>query len=348
MAKPVAVDLFAGCGGLSLGLRNAGFRVAAAVECYEPAARTYAANFRRTALLRADVRDVSGADILHTAGTRKLDLLAACPPCQGFTSLTSKHPRIDPRNELVAEVVRLADELRPRTVMFENVPRLVESKKGKVYFERLVGELEDLGYRISWFVADAADFGTPQRRRRLIVFAGKKEIDPPAATHGPATDTAWNTVREAIGAERSPATFRGDIAECAGLADWHVVRNLGPANKARLAAAKPGGSRADLPNELRPNCHKNSSNGFRNVYGRMIWDAPSPTITGGCTSPSKGRFGHPSRQGTISVKEAAILQDFPPTFKLATPFIDQACQLIGNAFPARLASAAARRVIETL
>ena len=114
------------------------------------------------------------------------------------------------------------------------------------------------------------------------------------------------------------------------------VRNLAPQNVARLKAIKAGASRTSLPKALRPDCHKNNS-GFSNVYGRMSWDKPSPTITGGCTTLSKGRFGHPSALRTISVREAAALQSFPDDYIFDTEFIDRACIMIGNALPPKFA-----------
>ncbi|WVD66552.1 DNA cytosine methyltransferase [Orbus sturtevantii] len=125
--------------------------------------------------------------------------------------------------------------------------------------------------------------------------------------------------------------------------NWHVTRNLSSINVERLKYVKPGGPRYDIPEHLRPKCHQGKNVGIGNVYGRMRWDAPSPTITGGCTVLSKGRFGHPTELRTISVREAARLQTFPDTFEFATEFVDHACKIIGNALPcefARIMSAA--------
>lgn len=348
-STPVAVDLFAGAGGLSLGLQRAGFRVAAAVEARPAAAETFRLNHAGSVVITSDVRRITSAQITDAVGSR-IDLLAACPPCQGFTSLTSRWRKEDPRNKLVDEVVRFAAELRPRAVMFENVPRLAESAKGRRRFERLLRHLEALGYVMSWYIAEAADYGTPQYRRRLIVYGASKTLTFPEPTHGPRSTAGkrWRTVRDVIEAQSEPQIFKRREKTTASLRSWHVVRDIGAANIARLRVARPNGNRWELPNELRPPCHRDSSEGFRNVYGRMTWDHPAPTITGGCTSPSKGRFGHPRRLGTISVKEAALLQDFPASYRLATPYIDEACELIGNAFPANLAEVAAEQVLRAL
>jgi DNA (cytosine-5)-methyltransferase 1 len=342
---PIAVDLFSGAGGLTRGLALAGFSVGAGVELNANAAKTYQLNNRSTIVFNQSVRSLSGAAIKEAVGGN-VALLAACPPCQGFTSLTSKLSRVDPRNNLPREVVRLAREIKPAAIMFENVPRLATSPRNTRRFKRLLSSLEDLGYRTSWAVLEAADFGTAQFRSRLIVFGARREIDPPTPTHAREAHgkvKAWRTLEDAIKGEGAAALYDPGKPLGKTLRDWHVVRRLAPLNKARLAAARPGAPRWELPDELRPDCHKGSSAGFANVYGRMVWDQPSPTITGGCTSPSKGRFGHPTRARTISVMEAGMLQDFPKGHRIAADGIDEVCQMIGNAFPARLAAAAARQ-----
>lgn len=108
--------------------------------------------------------------------------------------------------------------------------------------------------------------------------------------------------------------------------DWHVVRELSRKNIERIKAAKAGETWTQIPEYLRPACHRDGYIGFTNVYGRMEWDRPSPTITGGCTTFSKGRFGHPEADRTISVREAALLQTFPLDYRLDTPYMDLCLQ----------------------
>jgi len=130
---------------------------------------------------------------------------------------------------------------------------------------------------------------------------------------------------------------------------WHVVRDLRQQTKARLRAALPGRARFELDDDLLPECHQNGYQGFRNVYGRMSWEKPSPTITGGCTTPAKGRFGHPDRRRTtISVREAALLQTFPARFDFVTDSIDAACEIIGNAVPPVFAEVLGKQLARSL
>lgn len=347
MTNPTAIDLFSGAGGLSIGLKDAGYDVVAGVELDEQASATFALNNPNAKAICGDIRKVSPWQLKKDLGKR-VSLLAACPPCQGFTSLTSKFRRDDPRNDLPSDVLRFVRALRPKAVMFENVPRFLTSANGRRRFDLVVSELMELDYKVSYAILQAADFGTAQMRRRLVVFAADREIEPPTPTHSAAPNSeqsAWRTLSDQIrGLEPAREFEPGSLQGVRPLSDWHVTRRLNDLNKQRLAASTPGGARWDIPDELRPPCHVGSTAGFRNVYGRMVWDRPSPTITGGCTSPSKGRFGHPEDVRTITVREAGLLQDFPDDYLLApNGRLDRACEMIGNAFPAKLASAAAKQ-----
>lgn len=331
----VAVDLFSGGGGLTLGLKQAGFLVSAAVEYDKHASATYTANHPETILYSKDIREVDGKELLATSPTGRIDLIAACPPCQSFSSLTSKYKKKDERDELINEFARLVREVLPRTLMMENVPGL--ARKGAHLFNPVIAEFESLGYHISFKVVDVADYGIPQRRRRLVVLGSlSSEIEVPPPTHCEDLDKGlpgWVTVRDAIAKLPNPLTL-ADTRAVGGPKNlgWNVVRNLAPQNVARLRATTAGASRSELPKALRPACHQTDV-GFSNVYGRMSWDKPAPTITGGCTTLSKGRFGHPSALRTISVREAAALQSFPDDYVFDTEFIDRACIIIGNALP---------------
>ncbi len=336
----VAVELFSGGGGTAVGLKEAGFRIAAAVELDKVAAKTYNKNHPETNLIVEDIRKVSGSELLGLAGGQ-IDLLAACPPCQGFSTLTNKYKREDERNLLIREVGRIIEETLPNSIMLENVPGLVI--KGKPLFDELLRLLERLGYKYSWQVVQIADFGIPQRRRRLVLLAGKGfTIQIPERTHtvdGKFGTKKWKTLRSAIGRLRKPAVQLHEAMEMGGphLFNWHVVRRLSDINRQRLLVTKAGAPRGELPKKLRPECHKQSHEGFSNVYGRMSWDAPASTITAGCLTLSMGRFGHPDLDRTISLREAAYIQTFPANYKFDTCFIEQASRIVGNALPCKFA-----------
>jgi DNA (cytosine-5)-methyltransferase 1 len=321
------------------------------VEVEPHAANTYIANHPGTVMFAKDIREITHTELLRTSPTNKIDLIAACPPCQGFSSLTAKYKRFDPRNELIFEFVRIVRGTRPTTVMMENVPGL--STKGASLFNAAMEELRGIGYDISYEVLDVANYGVPQRRRRLVVLGSlKSKIPIPKPTHaqdGKNSLKPWVTVRDVLDISEKPATFQKAITSGGPLRfNWHVVRNLSAINIERLRATKSGQSRTVLPEELRPSCHQGVAKGFGNVYGRMSWDQPSPTITGGCTTLSKGRFGHPTLLRTISVREAAILQSFPKDYIFNTDRMDQVCQIIGNALPPKFAGKMASACMDAL
>ena len=347
-----AIDAFAGAGGLTVGLKRAGFRVVAAVELEPHAFATYKANHPEVKCLKENITTVTGAALLKHAGTDRIDLLAGCPPCQGFTSLTAKYKdKEDPRNELVLEMARLTEETRPRAIMMENVPGLTQ--KGAPLYRQLRERLQALDYRLTEGILQVADYGVPQFRRRFVLLGGLGfEIALPCATHSssPTGELAqWRTVRDAIEGMPEPVT----LAEAKATGDverstWHIVRKLSAANIERIKAARAGETWKQIPEHLRPACHRDGYVGFTYVYGRMVWDRPSPTITGGCTTFSKGRFGHPNADRTISVREAALLQTFPPDYRLDTPYMEHVCNLIGNALPCEFAEAISRQCVEQL
>lgn len=348
--KYTAVEIFSGGGGLACGLREAGFRIVAAVEMEPHAAATFKSNHPTVQVYRQDVRTIKSA-MMSALADGKVDVLAACPPCQGFSSLTAKYRRDDERNDLVAEVGRIAKEIRPAAIMMENVPGL--ALKGKPRLEKLLRHLKGLGYKPSTSILQVADYGVPQHRRRLVMLAGLGfSISMPEPTHSKAGENGklrWGTVWETIGGMDEPITF-SEAKERGGAQafGWHVVRRLSPINIKRLELSRPGGKWEDIPERIRPSCHQDGYKGFTNVYGRMSWNEPSCTITAGCTTLSKGRFGHPVKNRTISLREAALLQTFPPDYRFETPYFERACEVVGNALPPLFAGVIARRVREEL
>jgi DNA (cytosine-5)-methyltransferase 1 len=201
-----------------------------------------------------------------------------------------------------------------------------------------------------------ADYGIAQSRRRLVLLAWRRRaIEFPERTHarmpkGRSKLKRWRSIREVIGHMSAPITLKTAMKNGGPQRHkWHVVRDIHPRTKRRLKAAQPGRTWLTVPVSVRPDCHQGKYNGFTNVYGRMSWGDPSPTITGGCTTPCKGRFGHPDRRRfTISVREAAILQSFPETYRFGTDKIDAVCEMIGNSVPPSYAKLVGRQIFQAL
>lgn len=318
----VAVDLFSGCGGLTHGLKRAGFEVVGAVDIDSSSVKTYKANHPEVEVWQRDVRKLKVSSIKRKLKLRKgaLDLLAGCPPCQGFSTmrtLNGTRSVKDPRNDLLMEFLRFVEKLRPKAVMMENVPGLAADRR----FKRFLKRMDALGYRGGHRILNAADYGVPQRRRRLIYVAGSQF---PADFARPSKKK--RTVRGAIGGLR-PAGRSGDSVH--DIPEKRSDRVL----KLIKKIPKNGGSRTDLRDKDQLKCHK-KCNGFRDVYGRMAWDEPAPTITSGCFNPSKGRFLHPVRNRAITLREAALLQGFPKRYKFPIVHNKEVTALmIGNALP---------------
>lgn len=351
--KPTAINLFCGAGGLTLGLKKAGFEVIAGIELNPEIAKTYKANHRKTKLLIKDIREVIGKEILKLTGRCEIDLVAGCPPCQGFSQLTEKYKRQDPRNDLVLEMGRIVAEIKPKMVMMENVPGIVT--KGKPILDKFLERLKKLGYWVNMGVLQMADYGVPQSRRRFVLMAGKEfEVPLPKPTHSRKGDDkkglkSWVPLSAVI--KNMPKPIKLSYANQNGgpkKFNWHIIRDLQEISIQRLKAIKEGDNRLALPRNLRPKCHKNKKAGFHNVYGRLSWNNVSSTITSGCTTPCMGRFGHPAEDRTISIREAALIQTFPMSYKFKTRFMDTACDLVGNGLPYKFAYKAGKMCLNAL
>ena len=320
-AKYIAVDIFSGCGGLSEGMKQAGFNVKAAVEINADSVLTYKINHPDTEIIQKDIREVKVSEIKKILGDDQLHLLAGCPPCQGFSSvrkLNRKRSVRDERNSLVVEYLRFVRELKPLTIMMENVPGL----KDYFLFKDVFNELQKLGYNPKVSVVNIKDYGVPQRRLRLVMIGSS--LGEPNIAEGTGEKV---TVRQAIG-DLEPVEVTSDPV--------HKITSKHTSRIKQMIAMIPknGGSRKDLPEEFTLNCHKRKNVGFNDIYGRLRWDDYSTTITGGCLNPSKGRFLHPEENRAITPREAALLQSFPKNYKFPADVSKASLALlIGNALP---------------
>lgn len=249
-----------------------------------------------------------------------------------MTTRNGHHNRDDKRNELVFHFLRFVRVLRPKTIMMENVPGLARDQR----LPKIISALERMGYQVTKEVLDAANYGVPQRRKRFILLGatkGRVEYSPPTETK--------RTVRQAFQA-LNKLNLRGDP-----LQKLRDNRNKRVSDLIRRIP-KNGGSRTDLPARWQLKCH--TCDGFRDVYGRMSWDDVAPTITSGCINPSKGRFLHPQKNRAINLREAAILQGFPPRYFFSLKRGKYAvAEMLGNAVPppfSKMQASAIREFLE--
>jgi DNA (cytosine-5)-methyltransferase 1 len=331
-----AVDLFCGVGGLTHGLERAGVDVAAGVdvdqECKYPFEANNAARF-----IQRDIRDLSGADVRACWDVGSTSLLAGCAPCQSFSTYSrrGRDIRSDVKWELVSEFGRLVHEAKPDLVTMENVPQLMEHR----VFGELMTTLQD--YHAWKGVIDCARYGVPQTRRRLVLLASR--FGPIALIRPQGADAdSPATVRRAISHLRPVAAGYADSIDA-----LHRASSLSELNARRIKASRPGGSWREWDDELVAGCHrKGSGKTYPSVYGRMEWDAPAPTITTQSFGYGNGRFGHPEQDRAITLREAAILQTFPDSYRFLRDGERARFNIlgrhIGNAVPVRIGELVAR------
>jgi len=332
VVEPFSVlELFAGCGGMAVGFKGAGYRTVLANEWDKDAC----------ASLRANVTDhVLNCAIQEIESFPKADVVAGGPPCQGFSNLGERRPD-DPRNQLWRQYFRCVEQVQPKIFVLENVPPLLKSAE----FVEMGRLSEQLGYKIESRILNTADYGVPQTRKRAIVIGSRiGEPSFPAPTHVDPLKRnlfnqhlpRWRTVRDAI----------GHLPYDPGPLNWYLGSKPTPLEVERYRCIPEGGNRLSLPPHLTPDCWKRTTS-WTESLARLWWDRPSPTICTQFYNTSTGRTVHPVAHRAISHLEAALLQSFPEDFKFCGSKINVGIQ-IGNAVPPVLALAIANHVAEML
>ncbi len=329
---PTVVDLFCGAGGLSLGFKRAGFTPVFAVDADHWSIKTYRKNLGEHAVLASiehvKARRLDDRVVWTTPEgvfeTPLVDALVGGPPCQGFSRLNRRAGDDDPRNVLWKQYYRILKSVSPKIFLMENVPQLLQSHEAT----KLMRNAKARGYRIAREILQAESFGVPQRRRRafvLGVLGGDASF--------PVGDRPIVTVREA---------FEGLSLEPSGY-NLHIGRNPTAVSLKRYAAVPPGGNRFNLPKHLQPPCWMRKKTGSTDVFGRMHYDRPAPTIRTEFFKPEKGRYLHPIADRAVTLREGARLQTFPDDFEFEGAY-SQIARQIGNAVPVALASAVAQHI----
>lgn len=335
-----AIDLFCGAGGLTRGLELEGINVQAGFDIDAACRYVYEANNWST-FVEADVAKLSTIEIGKYWTGDEPRLLAGCAPCQPFSKYTQALSKeSDGRWGLLEYFGRLAAETKPELITMENVPDL----RKHVVHARFVEALMKAGYFVSETIVECEQYGIPQKRRRLVLLAsllGPIELIAPAS-FGAVT----KTVRETIGDLRPLNQGAVDPND-----SLHRASSLSPLNLKRIRQSLPGGSWADWDDNIVADCHRRTKGkGYRSVYGRMVWDEPSPTITTQSYGFGSGRFGHPTQDRALSLREAALLQTFPRDYAFVPPGAKTSLKtlgrLIGNAVPVQLGCVVGRTLVQ--
>ena len=337
--KLVAIDLFCGIGGLTYGLQKTGIKVVAGIDSDPSCKYAYEKN-NNAKFIEKNIKKVTGKELnkLYPKGSTKV--LVGCAPCQPFSQHTLKHNsrEKDERWSLLKEFSRLIKEVKPQVISMENVPQLKNHKVFKYFCD----SLEEENYVFGFWIVNCQDYGVAQRRKRLVLLASKKgQVKLISQTH---RSKDYVSVKDMIG--NLPKIKSGEVDEKDKL---HKSVKFEEKNMSRIRQSKPGGTWYDWDENLKSPCHlKLESKRYGHVYGRMSWDKSAPTLTTCFYQYSTGRFGHPEQDRAISLREGALLQSFPKSYKFYQKEEDLCFKKIGkhigNAVPPKLAKAIGKSI----
>ncbi len=339
----LAVDFFCCAGGVTHGFRKAGIKVLGGIDIEVNYKDTYEKNNKGSKFIQIDISELQPEDLERELSIQKdMDdlIFVGCSPCQYYTTIQTDKTKSTETKLLLEEFKRFVDYFNPAYIFVENVPGL-ETKEGSPLANFKLF-LDKKGYSFKDKVVNASHYNVPQNRKRYILIASRlhKNITIPTGK-----TNNIKTVKQAIGNLKSiPAGFRDD----SNLKHW--TAELKPINLERIKlTSHDGGTRLNWKNneKLQLKCYKGKDNVFADVYGRMYWDQPAPTITTKFHSISNGRFGHPQQDRAISLREGAILQSFPLDYKFYSNSIGIIARMIGNAVPPNLAKMIATSIINS-
>ena len=343
MKNCTVIDLFCGAGALTHGFIKEGFNVVAGLDADKSCKYAYEANNPGAVFIEKKIEDVEAAELKQRYPEGHVKILVGCAPCQPFSAYNKSERNKDDKWKLLSNFSDLISEIEPDIVSMENVPTLTTFRKGKVYQE-FVNRLEEDYIVTECLRVSCLDYGVPQHRERLVLFASKPEYGKIKLLNRTHTPDKYKTVRDVI-SDLEPL----EAGKTSQNDPYHKAAGLSELNLQRIRASKPGGTWRDWPDELVAQCHRQESgNTYSSIYGRMKRDAPAPTITTQCHGFGNGRFGHPEQDRAISLREAARLQTFPDDYEFVHPdephSITTISRLIGNAVPVELARIIARSI----
>lgn len=348
------VDVFSGVGGLSYGFSKLPqFNIVAANEIQKDIAIAYIRNHPTVKMINSDISDLSREILNENLQGMKADIIIGGPPCQSYSTLGKR--KIDARANLFIEYIRVLQILQPQAFVFENVVGILSMDHGR-FFDGVIEAFEKVGYTLKYKVLDAADFGVPQHRERVILvgFKGENTFVYPTATHG-AGKRPYVTLKDALhdlpelksgqSSDRYSHECDNDFLRFVRGNTMSLTEHTAPKNGEQLIsimeALKDGQSKNDLPEDIRP------KSGYGNTYAKLWWDKPSTTITRNFACPSSSRCIHPRDSRAMTIREGARLQSFPDDYLFYGS--DGMKRLeIGNAVPPLLSKVIAEQMLKAM
>ncbi len=353
MSKYKVIDLFAGVGGLSYGFAvNENFEIVMANEFDKDIAKAYSLNHTNVNVIQGDIKNIS-QDILEEFYKQKIDVIIGGPPCQSYSTLGKR--KMDDRANLFMEYYRVLSVIKPKLFIFENVSGLLSMQKGEL-FKLIKNKFYNLGYDLKHKILDAASYGVPQHRERIILVGmlNKNNFEFPAPIFGTHLKP-YRTIKDAL--SDLPILESGDenntyLSEPQNELQLFfrkktsiLTENKSPKNGPHLIklmkSLPDGGSKEDLPEQLKP------KSGYNNTYAKMWWNKPAPTITRNFATPSSSRCIHPRDSRALTTREGARLQSFPDDYKFYGSRTTKNLE-IGNAVPPLLSIELAKQVYMAL
>lgn len=332
-----AVDFFCGAGGMSLGLRNAGIQVLAGVDNAADCRKTYELNIKGAKFIKHDISTLTAPSLAERLNLRRNDptlIFAGCSPCQFWSKIRTDKTKAARTAFLLKQFQKFIKYFRPGFVVIENVPGL-RSRKSESILPGFIEFLHKMGYAWDDGIINANHYGVPQNRIRYLLIATRLATQVSLPSSQPSANA---TVQNFIGVANGFRQISAGHRDSSNL--QHTAAALSRDNLRRIRVTpKSGGDRSAWKDdeELQIDAYRDKDDIFRDVYGRMYWDRPAPTITTRFNSLSNGRFGHPEEDRAISIREGATLQTFPKDFVFYGSNINQLARQIGNAVPPALA-----------
>lgn len=347
-----AIELFAGAGGLGLGLSQAGFDIVLANEVNTDFSQSFSQNHKKTKMLVGDIKDINFKEEISKLNTSPIDLVSGGPPCQGFSTVGAKNFD-DSRNSLFYQFVRAVKEIKPNYLLFENVSGFKSLYNG-VIFETLLKELDKLRYHTKFQVIDASHFGLPQVRKRTIVIGWKSGLTPVEFPKPQFTNNKLSLIDAISDLPKLGVNDSSNVYNSKPQNDYqkemrigvevlteHNSSNYGKKMQKILELVPEQGTIEDIPKSLRPKKY------FKNTYARLSPNLPSPTITRNFGTPSSSRCIHPFQNRALSTREGARLQGFPDSYTFFGSKTAKNLQ-IGNSVPPILGKVIGKKIIESI